>query len=87
MGHYCLPAWWLVLWWPCRHQVLSEVPVNMLACSVFSIIIYWISNVQHRPDRFLVFWAMVGQHHTHRRQLYLSVRVVTSPRHPLGHPS
>jgi ABC-type multidrug transport system permease subunit len=44
-----------------RHasQVLSELPLNMLAGSVFSIVLYWISNLSHTPGQFFIFWAVI----------------------------
>lgn len=39
--------------------MLSELPLNMLAGSVFSIVLYWISNLSHTPGQFFIFWAVI----------------------------
>lgn len=44
---------------PNASQVLSELPLNMLAGSVFSIVLYWISNLSHTPGQFFIFWAVI----------------------------
>jgi ABC-type multidrug transport system permease subunit len=41
-------------------KILSEVPMNIVACSIFATLVFWTGNLYHTWDRYLLFLAIIN---------------------------
>lgn len=43
----------------CLAQIAADFPVLLIQCSVFSIVIYWMSGLRHTAAAFWTFWVIL----------------------------
>lgn len=43
----------------CLAQIMADFPVLLFQCSIFSVVIYWMSGLKHTAAAFFTFWIIL----------------------------
>lgn len=40
-------------------QIMADIPVLLFQCTIFAVVIYWMSNLKHTAAAFFTFWIIL----------------------------